>query len=563
MSQISDRQDAGGEPEVALHERSHEVLLASSVAALGTPRRSGADAGPSSPGAIDGTGTHDRAGTADGAGGLSAEESLVAIESAHALGARLELVRLRAVQQLALRTGQEILAQRGYSDESGMSEHARKQWRAACKRVAATEIHALTGLGKGRARQLVAIALAPQPVAVPVHQALGAGIARFEHVETFWVRCRRLPHELAARVALALFATTGVKPDQVAVERLDPEGRIGHEPWRSKEFAEALEREATRAEGQDPEAAAKQREQIHQDRTAYGIVDDDGSGQVVITGDGISTTACVDRLQDLAHRARAAGDERTEAQLRSDVARALLLYGILPLPEPNPSHDPDLVASPEPSSSPESGPGPDDRGVASLFAPADLDLLSQVLSGAPGVQMQVIVPWDVLTGQAVMASQTSDPLDAKTRSGTKTATETTGTQVGRGAATETQAPPQTEHDGRSTEEERRVEGVGRVVGNTPRFLTGESVRALALAPGPPCTGCSSTLPTGGASSGASTGTARMPPCALRCRPPTFCPGRPGPPCPSSTARSTTSGPGRTAARRPRPTCRVWTCRGTR
>ncbi|MDQ6896267.1 MAG: HNH endonuclease [Actinomycetota bacterium] len=75
-----------------------------------------------------------------------------------------------------------------------------------------------------------------------------------------------------------------------------------------------------------PDPAAARAEALTQ-RTAYGVIEDDGTGTLIVTGEAGRVTAAMDRVDDLARRLRAAGDARTLAQLRSDVALDLVLYG--------------------------------------------------------------------------------------------------------------------------------------------------------------------------------------------------------------------------------------------
>ena len=68
-------------------------------------------------------------------------------------------------------------------------------------------------------------------------------------------------------------------------------------------------------------------EQAIADRTSYAVLEADGTGTVVVTGEAARVTAAAERVDDLARRMRADGDRRTLTQLRSDVALDLLLYG--------------------------------------------------------------------------------------------------------------------------------------------------------------------------------------------------------------------------------------------
>ncbi|WP_130011941.1 hypothetical protein [Serinicoccus sediminis] len=425
---------------------------------------------------------------ASGTVGMSPEDCLETIEALHLLSRRLEGLRLHATRELAARTGEELLARQDVADPAELSRTARDRWRARAKSVTATEISVLTGMGRGAARQLVAVALAPVSTSGPVRDALAAGVATWAQVEHFWRKASQLPHEQAGVVSRALFTTTrgepgvpaqdpgpadderagdgvddgpSTSPTDVAVERLDPEGNLTDMPWHAQQFVQAVQREVTRARATDPEAEAAERAQLHRARTAYGIVDDDGTGQVVITGDAVSTSACVDRLHVLARRARAAGDERTESQLRSDIARALLLHGTLPLPaalRSDPAGRPSKVPAPPAGltfaapadPAPRCSTTPDE--LADLVTPDDIASLAQILAGAPTCELQVVVPWPALAPEL---------------GSTDTAPET-----GSSGSPPTGSAPLP-----------LLPGVSRVVGRAPHFLTPQATRDLLRTPG--------------------------------------------------------------------------------
>ncbi|WP_028131100.1 hypothetical protein [Serinicoccus marinus] len=327
-----------------------------------------------------------------GTAGLSPDACLDGIEALQVLAGRLEQARIHLTAQLAARTGEELLARSDVADPEELSTTARDRWRARTKSVTALEVATLTGLGRGRARQLVALVLAPRAVSAPVREGLRRGVASWSQIEHFWRLSAGLPHEHAADVARSLFSTSA-EADQVCLERLDSGGGVADRPWGAKQFVQALQREVTRARSRDPEAEAQARADRHRGRTAFGIVDDDGTGQVVLTGDAASTTACLDRLHQMAHRARAAGDPRTEAQLRSDLGRALLLHGTLPL-----GHTDDRPSDAAIHHAAMSDGGRSEVDLAHLLTPDDVADLARVISGSPTYQLQVVVPWDSLAG---------------------------------------------------------------------------------------------------------------------------------------------------------------------
>ena len=355
---------------------------------------------------------------------LSGEQAMEVLEAGHGLAARLESARLHATRELAARTAEKALTLKGVTSPDDLSRTAFTRWRARSKSVTATEVRTLTGMGAGTAREVVAIATAPAACTTPVQQGLDSAIARWDLVLAWWRRCSDLPHEAGAQIARALFGTD-VPVDEVAHERLTPEGQVSDAPWPKKVFYDALERLARAHEGTDPAAQERKREARHASRDAYAVVDDDGTAQMVITGDAASVTACLERLQTIATRARAEGDPRTVAALRSDTARALLLHGTLPMP--------DL--------------GPD----ADLVTPDDIARLVDVVSGTPAHELQVIVPWDALTGGPALVNPCP------------------------GAGTSGAEPP---HPG----DPPAVPGVGRTLGRLSRFLSRSEIARIAGRP---------------------------------------------------------------------------------
>ena len=309
-------------------------------------------------------------------GFLRPSEAIAVVEEAAAMTSLLEACRMLAARDLAVEAGTVVLAKKGVESADELARTVRESWEATCRAVAAEELAAVTGRGRWHTREAAAIGLAPPPLLEHVLTGLRSGVARWSLVTAFWRRCwsnKRISSKAATEIAAALF---GDELDRVVVERITPDGELSLAPWADKQFHQALEREATRREAQDPEATAAERAEQHRRRNAFGWVDDDGSGQVVISGDAASVSACVDRLHVLARRARAAGDDRTEQQLRSDIARSLLLHGVLPMPDLG-----------------------DEAGV---ITPDQVEGLVQVLAGAPSYELQVVVPWDALSGHALV-----------------------------------------------------------------------------------------------------------------------------------------------------------------
>lgn len=307
----------------------------------------------------------------------SADTCLDGLDAAQQVTGAIERGRMLAARELAARTLEQLLEQRGRDelDDDDQSSTA-VRLRARAKSVAAHEIEALTGLGRVEARDLVGVATAPEAIREPAEAAMASGTSPWRLVRAFWRRCGGLPHEDAGDVATVLF---GDDVHAVAPERLTPEGELSEAPWRHREFYSALDREALRQESVDAAAERAARRRRHEARNACAIVDDDGSARFVLTGSTLTITALAERIHVLAARARKAGDPRTQAQLRHDIGAALLLHGTLPLPT--------LPVE------------------ASLITPEDIEALATVIAGTPSPALQVVVPWDALSDHARLPAQ--------------------------------------------------------------------------------------------------------------------------------------------------------------
>jgi len=131
-----------------------------------------------------------------------------------------------------------------------------------------------------------------------------------------------------------------------------------------------------------PDPAAARAEALAE-RTAYGVIETDGTGTLTVTGEAGRVTAAIDRVDDLARRLRAAGDARTLSQLRSDVALDLVLYGWTASKEVPPAEQATFVGQPPPARvtlvvslstllavTDDTGTGPGVVGVAELWMTA-------------------------------------------------------------------------------------------------------------------------------------------------------------------------------------------------
>lgn len=401
-----------------------------------------------------------------GAGELPARDPLGLMRDLAAQRAGVEAQMVAVAQDVVARTGEVLLAEKGFTSVEELSVTARRRWRAEAKSTAVAELQVALGMRVMAARRLVGLACAPTSTRSVVLGAMERGEASLDMALRFWERCSRLEEQDGADVASAMFGTDSAA---AVPERLDPAGQLLQRPWHAGEYDEALEREALRRESRDVEARREQRRRARARRDTTMRVQDDGTATLSV-GCALTTGAGVYQRIDRASRAlRAAGDPRTLAQLRSDITCALLLHGTLPLPGTDGSGgrsaaDRDALVGTDHDD------GLFDLDSDDLVSPADLAEIGRVLAAAPPVRLHVVIPWDSLTGRpagagpclapcCVAAAGTCPPADAD--------------RPGR--------PP--DPPGRPPGGPSATDGVGRILGLAGAFITPEHARVLAMQAG--------------------------------------------------------------------------------
>lgn len=363
--------------------------------------------------------------------------------------AGMEARVIEATRVVVAAVGEEVLALKGFTSVEELTTSQRVKWRAETKRAACLEIEEKLGVGVGEARHLVGLACAPVGVRALVLGAMDRGEIGWGRARAFWRRCARLPVAQAEAIAQGLF---GDDPAAAVPERVDGEGELVVRPWREGDYVAALEREAVRAEGQDVIAERERRRRAYQERHAELVVADDGSAALTLVGSLVSLCAAHTRIDRAARLLRTQGDPRTLPQLHCDVAAALLIHGTLPHPDTTTGAGGATAPGHDGTSS-----GSEDPFGAGELAVADLESMARVLHALPPIDLQVIVPWDTLTGApAGPAGPCGVPHGQGAPGGTPASEDT---QAGAGA------------------------GVGLVVGDRPMYVSPGQVRELALIPG--------------------------------------------------------------------------------
>lgn len=286
----------------------------------------------------------------------------------------IDATLLVCVQDLLLRAGEKLLAQRGVDDASALGRTAHQTWRAHTKASVAGELQVALGVGVTEARQLVAVASAPARVRAPALEALRRGEVSWVMVRRFQSRTSRLEPDDAADVALVLF---GSEPARAAPERLDPDGHLTCRPWHHAEYFAALDREVTRVRGRDERGERERRRVALSLRDARLDVSDDGTATLSVTGSVATMLALNARIDGIARRCRKGGDQRTLAQLRADIVAALALFGTVALP------------------------GPDEDSPDQIVTPDEVEGLVAVINATPPGHVELVLHWDALVGRAV------------------------------------------------------------------------------------------------------------------------------------------------------------------
>lgn len=389
--------------------------------------------------------------------------SVQALGSLAALRSHVEARMIQAAQWVSMQVGDELLADADLVNVEELSVTQRKKWRAQAKSLAVTEVQYRLGLGLLEARELISIATAPDAIRDLIIACLEAGSITWAQVRAWHKRCARLEHEAALLVAQAMFGTDVAL---AAKERLTPSGTLSPHPWNHADFHRALNREATRVEGHDVEAERARRRAAYKNRSTHLSIHDDGTATLSVHGDLLSLTATHQRLTHTARRIRKHGDERTLDQLRSDIARALLIHGELPTPQ---------------------------NEIEQIQRSEHAERFTRIVNAQPAITLNLITPWHTLTGTP--AHSCSCPTPARTTA-TATATSatvdpTTASQHAVMSVTNTTEAERQIDTGRGTHHvDQAADGralhlgtVGEIPGSPPIFLTPGHVRELALRPG--------------------------------------------------------------------------------
>ena len=248
--------------------------------------------------------------------GVSSEQALQVVEAAEALKAWVDAISIDATAVMVT----EFEADFEHLEPQDPSAWERRRFLRTCRSAAAREIQVATGLPITQCQRRVWFtACEPQRVA-PIRQLLRLG---------------RVPLARAMALAQATAHLDAYTASVIATRVLRPvtgpdgEPLPGMAPLSQATFTARLHRQLVLHNGLVGEAERTHEEAVKA-RRVTSEPQRDGTGALVITGDGPRIFAAACRVDKIARRLRNNGDERTLDQLRADVATDLLMGGWIP-----------------------------------------------------------------------------------------------------------------------------------------------------------------------------------------------------------------------------------------
>lgn len=223
-------------------------------------------------------------------------------------------------------------------------------WRGQCRDAVIKETAMLTGGMTTDSRSKVKVATTPGDRHATSREALRAGATTWTRVRTVATETEHLDPATAEQIAGRVLAPSRSKvldpraftheptPDADAASPVAAGGSHDLLPVSHDGFRARLNRQITIADDNAETGERKRAERVASRETRVDMLDH-GMGQFSATASAERVCAADQRLDLLARAARAAGDKRTLAQLRSDIATDLLIHGVVP-------GDKDLGAAP-------------------------------------------------------------------------------------------------------------------------------------------------------------------------------------------------------------------------
>ncbi|GGK56610.1 hypothetical protein [Ornithinimicrobium pekingense] len=381
---------------------------------------------------------------------------------------------------------------------------------ADVRRVAVAEVGAVLGFGITESQALVGLSSAAGDLRDVVLGALRRGEVTWPMVRVFWESSSRLDESQRMLVAMSLF---GKDTGLACEERLGCDGDLLGRPWGDGSYRKACEREIRACEGTDVAGERERRRRAYARRRASVRVHDDGTATLSVTGPAVTLVAVQQRIDRIARRIRASGDERNLDKLRCDTIASLLLYGTIQLPGPvdaqqhpegardqDGQHDPDGQCAP--CDEAREAEGPHDHGAsqdhgeshdADVISPEGLEEIARVVNAQPLTQVQVVVPFAVLGNALPLCVSCAGTIDPGAPPGRPP--RSTGSTPTRSSPPGPPDPRPADQDPRPLDQHPNLSDVpaprdgprrglvGEVLGPGSHYITPGQARELALLPG--------------------------------------------------------------------------------
>jgi hypothetical protein len=251
-----------------------------------------------------------------GLSGFSSEQALQVVEAAQRVKAWADSVSLEATATMVA----ELESDLADLPPAPATPREWKRFVSSCRSLAAREIQVATGLPITECQRRVWLsACGPERVG-PVREGMRLGLVTFARAVALTEATAHMDALVAAGIATrVLRPLTG--PDGVPLPGLAPLSQAT--------FAARLRTQLVLHHGLVGESERTYAEAL-KERRLSAEPNPDGTGALLVTGDGARITAAQCRVDRIARRLRKSGDGRTLAQLRADVATDLLLRGWIP-----------------------------------------------------------------------------------------------------------------------------------------------------------------------------------------------------------------------------------------
>lgn len=251
-----------------------------------------------------------------GLSGLSGDQALQVVEAVEAVKAWADSVSLDATAVLVteLETDFSLLAPESLSSRG---------WRLffrSCRSAAAREIQVATGLPITQCQRRVWLTACEPERVGPVQQAMRLGLVNLARALSLVEATAHLDAYTAATIATRVLRPI-TSPDGATLP--------GTAPLSQAMFKARLHKQLVLHHGLIGQADRTYEESV-KGRYLRAEPNADGTGTLLITGDGPRLAAARERVDKIARRLRQSGDARTIAQLNADVATDLLLRGWIP-----------------------------------------------------------------------------------------------------------------------------------------------------------------------------------------------------------------------------------------